>query len=221
MTQPPATSLPPPAPAGVSDATKGERSTRHQAGDDVERRGKPAEPARQVLMLLFHFPPLGGVAVPRNVRNVAYLPRFGWTRSSWPRAAPPAPGSRRGVPHPAGDRVIRASARSRATCAAWSIHSASDRPGGAPSASRRRALHSPGEPGAGPAPEPPDDTAEDSGGPAPTWAWRLYRMLAFPDGQVGWLPFAAVAAVRAHRARSFDVIYSTPLRSRPTSWRGS
>ena len=207
MTKPPATSLPPPGTAGVSDARKGERFTRRRAGDDVERRGKPAEPARRVLMLLFHFPPLGGVAVPRNVRNVAYLPRFGWTPVVVaPRGAagpmdpdalsliPPTPRVIRArCPEPRDLRRVVDPLR-RAIGRGSSVRTA---PARAPS------------PGAGAVPEPPGDTAEDSGGPAPTWAWRLYRMLAFPDGQVGWLPFAAVAAVRAHRARSFDVVYST------------
>jgi glycosyltransferase involved in cell wall biosynthesis len=38
---------------------------------------------------------------------------------------------------------------------------------------------------------------------------RSRRFLFFPDDQVGWLPFAFVAAMRAHRAKPFDVIYST------------
>jgi glycosyltransferase involved in cell wall biosynthesis len=43
----------------------------------------------------------------------------------------------------------------------------------------------------------------------PALLWRLHRLLAFPDGQVGWLPFAVVTAIRAYRATPFDVVYST------------
>jgi glycosyltransferase involved in cell wall biosynthesis len=31
----------------------------------------------------------------------------------------------------------------------------------------------------------------------------------FPDGEIGWLPFAVRAALRAHRNSGFDVVYST------------
>jgi len=45
--------------------------------------------------------------------------------------------------------------------------------------------------------------------PAPAQLWRLHRLLAFPDSQVCWLPFAVVAALRAYRVSPFDVVYST------------
>jgi len=33
---------------------------------------------RRVLMVLYLFPPLGGVGMSRNLRNTQYLPRSGW-----------------------------------------------------------------------------------------------------------------------------------------------
>ena len=34
--------------------------------------------ARRVLMVLYFFPPLGGVSMSRNIRNAQYLPQYGW-----------------------------------------------------------------------------------------------------------------------------------------------
>ena len=45
----------------------------------VGRPDADDKPARRVLMVLFHSAPLGGAPMPRNVRNVRYLPRFGRT----------------------------------------------------------------------------------------------------------------------------------------------
>ena len=39
------------------------------------RAGRPAS----VLMVLYYFPPIGGVSMARNVANVQYLPAHGWT----------------------------------------------------------------------------------------------------------------------------------------------
>ncbi len=209
MTQPPATSLPPPEAAGTPAARKGERS-RRQTGDEVEPGGEAGERTRRVLMLLFHFPPLGGVAVPRNVRNVEYLPRFGWT----PVVVAPSDAAGLMDPDtlalvPLATRVIRARCPEprdlrRVVDPLRRAVGRASRVGTGPARAPSR-----GEPGSGEPPWPPRDDAGASGRPAPAWAWRLYRLLAFPDGQVGWLPFAVVAAVRAHRAGPFDVIYST------------
>lgn len=39
--------------------------------------------------------------------------------------------------------------------------------------------------------------------------WRVDRLLSSPDGQVGWLPFALSAGIRAVRTRSIDAVHST------------
>lgn len=44
---------------------------------------------------------------------------------------------------------------------------------------------------------------------APSLLWRLQQLVFFPDSEIGWLPFAVAAAIRAHRAARFDAVYST------------
>ena len=38
----------------------------------------PDRPSRRALMILYHFPPIGGISMSRNIRNVQYLPEHGW-----------------------------------------------------------------------------------------------------------------------------------------------
>lgn len=160
-------------------------------------------------MVLFHFPPLGGVSMSRNVRNVEYLPRYGWTPVVLaPRDAggPLDPDALALVP-PA-TRVIRArclephhlrGAVTRLLGIAAGLRQSRLRP--ARSASR----DGNGVTSAGP--EAP--RAPSANRPAPRWLWRVHRLLSFPDSRVGWLPFALSAGIRAVRTRSFDAVYST------------
>ena len=39
--------------------------------------------------------------------------------------------------------------------------------------------------------------------------WRLQRLVFFPDPEIGWMPFAIAAAVRAHSIVRLDALYST------------
>jgi glycosyltransferase involved in cell wall biosynthesis len=160
-------------------------------------------------MVLFHFPPLGGVAIARNIRNVQYLPRFGWT----PVVVAPRdvgglmdPGALTLIPP--GIRVIRArcleprhlgrvAAALRSFARIWS----GGRGGRAIPLSRgeRSGIA----------------TTESAGretrraDPWQSRLWRLQRLLFFPDNQAGWLPFAVVAAMRTYRSEPFDAVYST------------
>ena len=171
-------------------------------------------------MVLFHFPPVGGVPMPRNVYNVRYLPRFGWTPvvlapqdvggatdvESLALVAPDTPILRARSLEPRNFRGIvswlRRMTRSAATTS-----------GGLGWLGNARQL--------GEWPVRVQPSGEPARPHAPALLWRLHRLLAFPDSQVGWLPFAVVTAIRAYRASPFDVVYSTSAQSRPTSWPGS
>lgn len=156
-------------------------------------------------MVLYFFPPVGGISMSRNVRNVQYLPQHGWL----PVVLTP----RNAAYHlkdasslemiPAGTRVIRTGSveaghvRSVAVRGLDAFHGAPV--SGAPDA---RSPSADGQ--AGPGTPPAGGTDTGSRG-----LERFRRLLFFPDDQVGWLPFALLAAVRAHRATPFDAIYST------------
>ncbi len=155
--------------------------------------------SKRVLMVLYHFPPLGGVPVARNVRNVEYLPRFGWTPIVLaPRKGDgPADPATLGMVSPdatvvrtgfVGPEVLRPVVnlakhlRPRA--------SRTERADGAPTAIEPPAA---GRPGSSTIPS----------------FWHLQQLVFFPDSEIGWLVFAVVGAVRAYWAGRFDAIYST------------
>lgn len=164
-------------------------------------------PQRSVLMVLFHFPPLGGVAISRNVRNVQYLPRFGWT------PVVVAPQGARGLMDPATlalvpprTQVVRAKVLEprhlrRIVDPLRRIAHLLRRPRRAPADSLSEGEHGPAPATEGRHPHPAN--------PLPSGLWRLQRLIFFPDNQVGWLPFALVAAIRVHRVTPFDAIYSS------------
>jgi glycosyltransferase involved in cell wall biosynthesis len=160
-------------------------------------------------MVLFHFPPLGGVAIARNVHNVQYLPRFGWT----PVVVAPQGASGLMDPGalaliPPGIRIIRASCLEprHLRSVVVTLRSIARTPSGLGGA-RAESLSQGGR--------STITTTETAGrdahraGPLRSRLWRLQRLLFFPDNQVGWLPFALVAAIRAHRSEPFDAVYST------------
>ena len=178
---------------------------------DGSRRPAAAQGDRspKVLMVLFHFPPLGGVSMPRNVYNVRYLPRFGWTPvvlapqdvggaidpDALALVPPDTPILRARNLEPRHIRGVvswlrRMALRSRRIRAARAAPGSARRVGSTAVTKGRPS----GEPAAT---------------HAPALLWRLHRLLAFPDSQVGWLPFAVVAAIRAYRVSPFDVVYST------------
>jgi glycosyltransferase involved in cell wall biosynthesis len=155
-------------------------------------------------MVLYFFPPVGGISMSRNARNVQYLPEHGWQpvvltprNASYHLKDPSALAI-----IPDGTRVIRT----------LSLEAGHVRPfvvdalgvvgrligrvrGGEPSATGR-----PAEGGKGPT----EATLVEPGK-----LERIRHKLFFPDDQVGWIPFALLAAIRAHRATPFDAIYST------------
>ncbi len=163
---------------------------------------------RRVLMLLYHFPPRGGAATPRNVRNVLYLPRFGWT----PVVVSPRDTGELADPDSL-DLISPAVRVVRAT----SLEPRHLRP--IVDLLRRvgRASGSAGTPEVDGA-QRSGETASSAdlaglpshaGTPAPSRFSRIRRMVFFPDNQVGWLPFAVIASMRLHRAAPFDAVYST------------
>lgn len=141
------------------------------------RRDKPVA-ARRVMKNPAPLPPVGSVAVPRNVSNVHYLPRFGWTqvveaprdvtdlmdpdllaliplRLRVHRAWSPGPCDLRPVVDPLLN-VARISTNRR-----YGLDKSSalgEHPAGSASALKRREMHAPT--------------------PSPPWLWRLHRHIA-------------------------------------------
>ena len=181
---------------------------RRDAGDRAEMPGAAdrgaaepeiALPARVVLMVMYHFPPIGGVSMARNVANVRYLPRHGWKPVVLTaRTAGELVDAGAASLVPPGVRVIRA----------WCPEPAILGPAvGALRgiAARRQA------PDSGPAQVGGDLTTADGSSPAttPSIFNRMRRLAFFPDNQVAWLPFAVVGGVRAARSARVDAVYST------------
>lgn len=141
---------------------------------------------RRMLFVAFFFPPIGGVSVPRSLGHVRHLPAHGWEtvvltprRSAYPLQDPGLLGS-----VPAGTRVIRTPIVE---------------PAAVKGALRRLARP------ASPSPPGPRGDGAAVGGRLE----RLRRLLFFPDDQLGWIPFAVPAAIREHRRRPFNAIFSS------------
>lgn len=160
---------------------------------------------RSVLMVLYFFPPVGGISMSRNVRNVQYLPEHGWRpvvltprNASFHLKDPTALAM-----IPGDTRVIRT----------LSLEAGHIRPFvvdllgvlGRSLARLRSGARRPQENG------PRSSVTKATAAPAlPKGRLeRIRHRLFFPDDQVGWIPFALLAAIRAHRATPFDAIYST------------
>ena len=173
------------------------------ANSPGDARGHPQAGPRHVLMVLYHFPPVGGVSVARNVRNVQYLPDCGWN----PVVIAPSAGasgiSDSSVVHliPEAARVIRATSPEAGHVRRVAIR--------VRRLLRSRRLIAEGRPRHGSNEPPEGRTVIDSGGDPPLGLAWLRRLFFFPDDQVGWLPFALVAAVRATRSVPIDAMYST------------
>ncbi len=163
-------------------------------------------PSRTVLMVLFHFPPLGGVAVPRNVANVRNLPRFGWTPvvvaasdsgalmdPDLLELVPPQTAIQRAwCPEPRHLRSIVDPLRGRGRLSA---------PRPSPSVAAMPTTR-PGTPGG-------TTSVHQSAHPAPNWMWRLYRLLSFPDNQIAGCRSPSSRLSEHDRANPADVMYST------------
>lgn len=182
---------------GVGRATQGIDPT----------RGRLATP-RMVLMVLYFFPPIGGVSMSRNLRHAQYLPRYGWT----PVVLTPSNGAyelqdpQALEAVPAGLRVIRArslEAGHLQPLVAGLRRLLRSRPGRSNVGDSSR----PGSrPGRSSTPDAPGDSVRSRGVPR---LGRLRELLFFPDDQIGWLPFALRAAVRSRRLTRFDAVFST------------
>lgn len=152
-------------------------------------------------MVLYFFPPLGGISMSRNVRNVQYLPQHGWT----PVVLTPRnagyhlhdPGSLDLIPD--GTRVIRAPSLEAGHVRSLVV-------GLRDLLSDLVTARTEAPPSVEPNIAGADQTGSARGGGR---LEGIRRLLFFPDDQVGWLPFAVLAAIRAHRAAPFDAIYST------------
>ena len=158
-------------------------------------------PPRRVLMVLFHFPPIGGVPVPRNVRNVQYLPRFGWT----PLVV--APRRTGGLMDQDGLALVPPQTR---VIRSRLIEADSLRPFVRLARGVAGLVRRTGSVSSDPPASEGRRVANASGaGLEPSSLLRVQRLLFFPDNQVGWLPFALAAALRFRLTGGYDVVYST------------
>lgn len=165
---------------------------------------RPDPSSRTVLMVLYFFPPIGGISTSRNIRNVEHLPRYGWT----PVVVTPAE-SAYGVDDPSlldliapSVEVIRTRSVEAGHVRAWVMAAAYVFRLGRPRRARTPARRSRG--GTTARAFRAAGTHEPDG-----LLFRLRRLVFFPDDQIGWLPFALRAALRRHGAAPFDAVYST------------
>jgi glycosyltransferase involved in cell wall biosynthesis len=148
----------------------------------------------RVLVVAYSFPPVGGVGVERVLKQVTYLPEFGWQPSV---VAPANPGYRIVDPTtltriPAGTEVHRARSLEPSH-----IRSAVARlvRGRRDEGSRTPASASP----------PPDRAMGMANA-----AWRtVVPLVFFPDDEVLWLPGAVRAGLRAAEASPVDAVLSS------------
>ena len=159
-------------------------------------------------MVLYFFPPIGGVSMSRNLRHAEHLPRYGWT----PVVLTPGNGGYELRDPEALDSVPPGLAIIRTR----SLEAGHLRP--LVATLRRLLRRRPGPPPAGDDSRPssrPDRDAHRRAEGAPgtplrvRGVGRLRRLFFFPDDQVGWLPFALSAAIRLTGSWRFDVVFST------------
>ena len=183
--------------------TEGESVDAAFGPSTTDRRGAarpdPNRPGRRVLMVLYFFPPLGGVSMARNIRHAQYLPRYGWTPVVLtPRAGgfelkdPEALGL---LPPQLSVVRTRSWEAGHVRAVVVAIREAVGR--------LLRAL----VPGVGTVGPRPAD--QKSGAPRLSRFARLRTLVFFPDDQAGWLPFALLAALRAGRRMPLDAVFST------------
>lgn len=144
---------------------------------------------RRLLVVAYHFPPVGGIGVQRTLKHVTYLPDAGWT----PVVIAPRGATYR-VMDPESEAALppglevhrsfcyepaRFRGQVRDVVGAVRGRGRGNARGSDSAAAGARAGAVPG----------PLNAA---------WA-RAVRFLFFPDDQVAWVPFAVRSAVRAHR----------------------
>ena len=156
---------------------------------------------RRILMVTYHFPPVGGVGVERSLKHATYLPEHGWQPVV---VTPRNSGYRIVVPDsvdriPPGTEVHRSvtiePAHVRRTIA-WLARGR-----------RRRASGGPSVGGA-----PTDASTGERRGLKSTldaaWAAAVPLVL-FPDEQLLWIPDAIRVGLATHARDPVDIIYSS------------
>jgi glycosyltransferase involved in cell wall biosynthesis len=164
-------------------------------------------------MILYEFPPLGGIGMSRNVRNVQYLPRHGWT----PVVLTPRDAST-SLFDADSQRLVSESVEIVRTrlVGPRDLHRAAVLVRAASSRVRRREVAIGLGSGAQPRPRAEaagtaslNGTEAHEGHAPPDVALRIRRLLLFPDDAVGWVPFAIVGAIAARRTDPYGVLFST------------
>ena len=156
---------------------------------------------RRLLMVAYHFPPVGGVGVERSLKHATYLPDHGWQAVV---VAPSNSAYRIMVPDsvhriPPGVEVHRAP----------TLEPAHIRQTAGRLLRRGRGLGS--APARGSTSGPPRRRSVLGalyGGANAAWA-HVIPKLFFPDEQLLWIPGAVVAGELAHRRSPVDAIYSS------------
>jgi glycosyltransferase involved in cell wall biosynthesis len=136
---------------------------------------------RQVLIVAYYFPPIGGIGSIRAASFAKLLPKFGW------EATVLAPAD---TPHPA-DRSLNVGPVRVVRTRSLEFSRLGRRPAGGAAASVA-ARH---QPAARSVP--------------PSWLRRVAKQVIFPDMQIGWYPGAVAGGIRLLRERPFDLIFST------------
>jgi glycosyltransferase involved in cell wall biosynthesis len=189
-------------PRNMASGSRGGRVAR-----SGRRRGGSRPASKRLLMILFHFPPIGGVSMARNVGNVEHLPRSGWA----PLVISPRGGSTLEDPDALslvapGTHVVRT--RWFAPNSLRPIVSLLRVLSRLPNAARSASSPSRRDHGVVGRPDTSETGRERVGG-APSRYWRVQQLMFFPDSEIGWLPFAVAAALRIHGSNRFEAVYST------------
>ncbi len=141
---------------------------------------------KRVLVVAYYFPPAGGPGVQRVLKAVKYLGRSGWTPTVLTVAdgAFPQHDPSLAADVPAGVAVVRTRALD-------------------PFGVYGRLTGKKGTAAV------PVGSAGEGGGVAERVARWARANLFLPDARVGWVPFAARAARRLHRAQPFDAVLTS------------
>ncbi len=148
---------------------------------------------RQVLIVAYFFPPIGGIGSIRAASFAKYLPEFGW------EATVLAPADTPHAPDPSLDvgqvRVVRTR-----------------------SLELSRLLRRPATRGGDADTTEPNQPVSRSA--ASRRLRRAVKQVVFPDPQIGWFPAATVGGTRLLAERPFDLIFSSafPITSHLVAW---
>ncbi|MBI4531664.1 MAG: glycosyltransferase [Candidatus Latescibacteria bacterium] len=150
---------------------------------------------RKVLFIAYYYPPLGGAGVPRTLKFVKYLPKFGWQ----PIVLTPAKGAS-SIVWDAGDEVGDEDHVVRT-----GYHDVFG-PVRRVLRMNRRAGNDPSKGGV-------DGTVKRPhflGQGIQPWLTRFVNeYIAFPDARIGWYPFGVREGLRTIKTQGVSVIYST------------